>query len=175
MLVPVKQDKTHNEQPANHKELTPPPKQLESIPDEHFQMINDPLPYALEAALADFLNDPKPQTLDQIHLILLTDSAQFNPKVQKMVCKLLPFIHTPELYDPVCLVLSDVSHYNPGMVKLLLDLSVFSELDYSKDITFCFVLSLCDGNEEAWRVFRDLHWRAEFEDNKYLKMLSGNI
>lgn len=170
MLVPVK----NSEDGATDKDVKLQSEQQETqkkLTNSEFQAICNPAVQAFETALQEFLKDPKVEAIDQMHMILLIDGAQSQIKIQKMVCELVLFLDRPDFYDKLCLIFSDVSHCNPSMARLLLDSSIFQKLDYSRGISFCVVLSVCDNNEEAWTEFKENYWKSEFEENKYMKIL----
>lgn len=160
MLVPV---------PAKKPEESPT--DTEKIPDRDFDVMCNPAVHALKQALEEFAREPTSDLIEQMHMILLMDGAQYQTKVQNMLKEVFPLLERGEFYEKVCLLLSDVSHCNPRVVDSLLSFDMFSKLDYSKDISFSLVFNMCDGNVEAWRTFRERHLKPGFEENKYVKML----
>lgn len=148
---------------------------LEMISEEHFKMLCNPSAQAFQAALEDFLCETKIQKkkeiIGQMHTILLIDGAQYNQKIQENIVKIFPCIENPELYQDICILLSDVSHFNTPIQKSLISFGIFDKLDFSKNISFSVVLSLCDDDEANWKIFKDRFLTEEMKNNSILKIL----
>lgn len=148
---------------------------LEMISEEHFKMLCNPAAQAFQAALDDLLNESeiqkKREILSQMHTILLIDGAQYNPNIQENISKIFPCIENEELYQDVCLLLSDITHLNRPIQESLISFGIFEKLDFTKNISFSVVLSLCDDNEANWKKFKEGFLTKEMEDNVILKIL----
>lgn len=139
--------------------------------DIPYDMISNPSLYAFRAGVEALHQDPTPETVDQLHMILLMDGAQSNPGVQALIPELLRHLENKELYTMLCILLGDAAHLNPPVVKLLLSHKIYSLLDYSLRISFSLVLNMCDCNREAWDAFREGHMRDEYGSDPSLKIL----
>ncbi|ELA41153.1 uncharacterized protein VICG_01852 [Vittaforma corneae ATCC 50505] len=180
MLVPIPHGQKENEkEPGRVSKYTTQSTGTQEIDteaslNEDFDEACNSEAHAFKSTLEEFIKEPRVELIDRLHLILLDSNMQFQAAIQKMTCKILPYLEKSEFYDKICLMLSDISHYNPGAASLLLEFDIFSKLDYSKSISFSLILSICDDNSTAWSTFRENHLKPEFNKNQYIKMLLDN-
>lgn len=146
---------------------------LSPIPERHYNMICNPALYAFGAGIESMHQNPVLETVQQLHTILLVDSAQHNPGIQALMPELLRYLKNEDLYTALCLLFGDAAHLNPPVVKLLLEHGIYSLLDYSRKISFSVVLNMCDCNQEAWSVFRETHMRDKYRDDPNIRILVG--
>lgn len=179
MLISTPQERRKNENKTNGGENSTTMAivqgtNVKMIPDEDFDKIFNHEAYAFKTVFEEFIKEPKVELIDKLHIILLSGGTHFQVKVQTTTCEILPYLENGEFYDKICLMLSDISHFNPKIVDSLLKSDIFSKLDYSKNISFPLVLSICDDNKTAWNIFKEKYLKPEFHENQYIKMLLNN-
>ncbi|KAI5150660.1 hypothetical protein ENBRE01_1628 [Enteropsectra breve] len=143
------------------------------LSQECMNLICNPAFAALRRTLDELKANPCGELVDEVHLIMLVDNSQKNVLILDILPEIYPYIAYPALYDKICLLLADVAHLNSTVISSLLAFDIFSYLDYSKNITFGLILSICDNNKEAWDLFRAQHYKEEYGSNDKIQMLEN--
>lgn len=161
--------------------LTIVPKEDDSEPKEdgnmqpmdpkHFDMVCNPAFYAFKAAIADFHKNPSNDMIERLHEILLLDNSQQHERIQKLIAELYPYIDRPELADKLLFLFCDISHLNAPITDSLLKFGIFDHIDYSNSMARNLILSMCDGNPEAWSVFQQKYLTDELAEDSKIKIL----
>lgn len=123
------------------------------IEPKHMDIICNPAYHAFKAGLEAFHASPTNEILGHLHTILLIDGSQRHAKIQMLIPELYPYIARSELYDALCLLLSDISHLNLPISGSLVEFGIFEKLNYTREASFGLVLSICDCNPAAWQSF----------------------
>lgn len=172
MLVPIKKQEDNNENQIKKQEENNQIDNQTSSDKKEKEMICDTAMLAFEVLIEDFIKNQNIETIDQMHMILLTVETYQQSKFKNLIIKLLPFLKNKEFYTRICMILCDVTHFNTEIIDSLLKEEIFSKLDFSNKISFSLILSICDSNEKkAWEIFEKEYLRPEFRKNEVIQIL----
>ncbi|KAI4290783.1 hypothetical protein PAPHI01_0057 [Pancytospora philotis] len=143
-----------------------------TIKPSHMDMICNPAYHAFMAALEDFHARQTNDIIDSMHLILLIDNSTQHSKIQKLIPQLYPYIERPELYRKLVLLFGDIAHLNKPISDSMLEFNIFEHLDYEDEMAYGLVLGICEGNPDAWVLFREKHLTSSMAGNKHIKFLT---
>lgn len=160
--------KSKDDNEKDNKKINP---KLDVISQEHMDMICNPAYHAFKAGLEDFHKNPSNEIIDQLHTIMLIDNSQNHTQIQKLFPELYPYISREELYNKLCLLFADIAHLNIPICNSMMDFKMFDKLDYSNELTYNLVLSICDCNPEAWGIFKENHLNDENSKNSKIQLL----
>lgn len=150
------------------------------IPKETLDILANPAAIALKNALSD-LKQQSPQNIvslkqiiHEIHMILLMDGSQHNNKILSHIHELIPYLKTPELYNDIVMIFTDISHYNTTVQNILIEHDLFSMLDYNNPVTIDLIFNICDQNETGISLFKKKYYTQctpQIQSNDKLKKL----
>jgi len=141
---------------------------------EEMDLVCNPAYHAFKAGLEEFKKSNSVETLHDLHTILLIDHSQHHRQIQGLLPDLYQYFSVPEHYDVLCLIFSDISHLNDAVSESLVSYGIFGKLDYTKEISFSLVVSLCDSNPRNLDAFKDMDLERKIKEHPKLACLQGD-
>lgn len=142
---------------------------LEHIDPRHVDMIVNPAYHAFKKTLEEFEKTPTNELLEEFQKIMLIDGSLRNYQILELLPKIYPYIKNTQLYHNVCLLLCEVVHFNEYIQESLLVFGIFDYLDYDQDISYYFILSMCDCNSKITELFKNKYMNEKIKNNHIIK------
>lgn len=148
---------------------------LEPMPKEHFQLLTE-MPWNMFRTMIDnFKEKQNEECLSDIHFFVLQNNL--SEKFQRAMLELIEYLKNDSTYLSLCIIFSDISHYNNKVSVLLMENNILKYLKFDQPITFNLIFNLCDQNLESWKIFKkfylenNLNQTFEIENQPLIKEL----